>query len=381
MKSTREHSSLPSQVIIAGGGIIGLSIAYELAQCGIQVRLIERGQPGQEATFAAAGMLAADTEAYSPGPFWEFCKQSLALYPQWLTALEQLSGVTCGYRDSGIIRVARDESDELFLRDKAVWLQPQGGWQSGFALKKQVPALGDSIRGGLVISRDHQVEPRKLTLALRTALRQLQVEITEGVAVESLLHEHQSVHGVRLADGREIRADHVIVAGGTWSNQLLRPLGYELPLIPVKGQCYSLRPSTIETDRIIYTRGCYLVPRIDGTVIVGATQSEVGYDKTCTVEAIYGLHNTAVQLLPSLERAELISTWAGLRPGTPDGLPILGPLDGMERLTVACGHFRNGILLTPITAVWMRQLLTGEVSSYDVSAFAPSRFSRTLPIL
>lgn len=362
--------------VVLGGGIIGCASAIELAKRGYQVTVIEKGRLMAEASSAAAGMLGAHAETHQPGPMFELCLASQRLYRDWVSELESLGGRTLQYRDEGILRVARTEEEESELRSRLPWVGPVQ-WLEPEEARTFEPELGEEIRGGLYFRQDHQIHPVLLAQAFEQALKRLGCTILEETAALSLIEDQGRVSGVRTSQG-PLQADVTVLAAGAWSGELLRTIGRELPLFPVKGQCYSLKPAGPVIHRTVFAKGCYLVPRSDGTITVGATQQEAGFDRRPTVNDLYELHRTASVLLPVLRDAELVSTWAGLRPGTPDGLPYLGMLPDTEGLIIASGHYRNGILLAPATGLLVGQLADRETPFINLDPFAPARAATTI---
>lgn len=360
-----------TSAIIVGGGIIGSAIAADLIRAGIRCTLVEKGALLQEASAAAAGMLGAQVEIHRPGAFYELCRYSQQLYRKWTEELEELSGVSPQYIDQGIVRIAWNEEDENELRSRLPWIQ-DAQWLEADEFRELEPALSSHIRGGLHFPMDHQVQPVQLAHTLQAALRKLGCDIREWTPVFSLIERGGRVVGIRTAEG-ELYADHVILCAGAWSSALTEPLGLKLPMFPVKGQCISIRPPAPLIRKTVFTKGCYIVPKKDGTMIVGATQEEAGFDKRCLVSAVGALHAKAAALLPALEQAELVSTWAGLRPGTRDELPFIGSSSKAPGLLFATGHYRNGILLAPGTGKLMTQLVLGQSPDRDLAPFAPDR--------
>lgn len=362
---------MKSSAIVIGGGIIGCSIAYELGKSGFEVTLLEKGAIGQEASVSAAGMLGAQVETHHPGPFYELCTQSQQLYRPWSEELLAFSGISPQYIEEGILRVALTEEDETELRSRLPWVKG-AAWVDPAEIHRMEPELTAEVRGGLWFPQDHQVNPIGLLQALRASLAKQGCHIREWTPVFQLLTEKGKVTGVQTAEG-PLLADHVILAAGAWSPALTGSLGIELPVYPVQGQCLSVRPATPLLQATAFTKGCYIVPKQDGSYIIGATQVEAGFDKRSTVEAITALHRKAVSLVPRLDEAEFVRTWTGLRPGSRDGLPFLGGWEGAPGLVFATGHYRNGILLAPVTALLIRELLTGSQSSLSLEPFSPAR--------
>jgi glycine oxidase len=359
-------------VIIIGGGVIGCSIAYELAKKGVKATLLDKGPLLSEASIAAAGMLAAQVETHSPGPFFELCKASRQMYRNWTRELYDYSGIDPQYRSEGIIRVALTEEDEQELQSRLPWIGQEASWLAPQELRQLEPALTDKTRGGLYFADDHQVHAIQLGRSLQSALARLGCAVKEHSPAVRLIMNGHRVTGVETA-AEKLSADYVILAAGAWSPALLGPLNIQLPVFPVKGQCYSVRPKTPIIRKTVFTHGCYAVPKLDGTLTIGATQENAGFDRTATVQAIASIDQTAAALLPALREAQFVSTWTGLRPGTPDELPYLGQLPDVPGLVFATGHFRNGILLAPMTGCIVSQLVLQEDLSADISAYSPAR--------
>jgi glycine oxidase len=337
-------------VVVIGAGIIGLLSALRLSQRGHSVGLIERGQPGGEATWASAGILGAQAEAPSPGPMLELCLRSRALYP---ALAEELGEV--GYSRCGVLHLAFDESEEADLR-------AQQAWQRGAQVVVRAGA-----RFALYFPEDGTVDPRKLSDALRAALERRRVPIERASAVR-LRFQGGRLEGVETDRGFH-PARTAIVAAGAWSEQIE---GAGVPpgvVRPVRGQMIAYdAPSP---PSVIFGAGGYAVPR-PGRVLIGATVEEAGFDKSVTAQGLDQLRAVAARLFPGLARARPSDHWAGLRPGSRDGLPLLGRT--REGVIVATGHFRNGILLAPVTAEIVVQLV--ENSGRAPPAFDPQRFSR-----
>ncbi|TDF95787.1 glycine oxidase ThiO [Paenibacillus piri] len=366
-------NSNKTSAIIIGGGVIGCSIAFELQRAGISCTLIDKGALNREASTAAAGMLGAQVEIHHPGAFYELCQWSQQLYREWTADLQQVGGVSPQYIDEGILRAAFSEEDRLELESRLPWMH-NAEWLTSAEMRAIEPGLSANILGGLHLQNDHQVHPVHLAQALQASLHKLGCAIREWTPVFSLIERGGRIEGVRTADG-ELYADQVILAAGAWASALTEPFGLKLPLFPVKGQCISLRTEAPVIRSTVFTQGCYVVPKLDGSMIVGATQEECGYDKRCHAAAIGSLHAAASRLLPELREAEFVGTWAGLRPGSRDGLPFLGHSAALPGLILAAGHYRNGILLAPATGRLVKQLVLGDKPQFELKPFAPDRTS------
>jgi glycine oxidase len=351
--------------VIVGGGVIGLSCAWRAVQGGARVAVVERSQPPAGATRVAAGMLAPVGELAFGEP--ELLRMTLAaaeLYPDFVAELEAASGLSTGYRRDGALHVAldRDEAAEL---QRVHELQRSLGlaaeWLPSRRCRELEPGLTPSFNGGVHAPDEASVEPRALVAALLTALEAEGVEVLSETGVETALREGKRIVGVRTERGEELRADATVLAAGAWSGQAeWLPEEARPPVRPVKGQILELRASdgVMPCSRIVASERVYLVPRPDGRLIVGATVEEQGFDTAVTAGGVHELLREAYRLLPEVAEMELIDASAGLRPATPDNLPLVGP-SGVDGLLWATGHYRNGILLAPLAANLIVEQLEG----------------------
>jgi len=364
-----------TDVVVVGGGVIGCAIAYHLAAAGVGVTLCERNEVAGEASGAAAGMLAPLSESPRPGPFVELCLASLRLYPALADVLHEETGIDIQYLPSGILRVALTEDQERELRHRLEWQSALGlplEWVDGEALRRLEPRLAPA-RGALYSPQEHQVSAGRLTQALAQAATRRGAVLQQGAAVTGLLANGRRVTGVRTASGK-VSAGHVVLAAGPWTGAFARRLGVPLPVRPVRGQMLAFADFALPLRHIVWGEAAYLVPKANGFLFVGATVEDVGFRSATTVRGQSALRRSARGLVPSLAHSEIASSWAGLRPGSPDGLPILGPVPGWEGLSVAGGHYRNGILLAPITGRLMAQLVTKGKTEASLAPFSPARF-------
>ncbi|HET7462187.1 MAG TPA: glycine oxidase ThiO [Longimicrobium sp.] len=367
----------PDAVVI-GGGVIGCAIARRAARGGLFVVVLERGTCGAEASHAAAGMLSPLAEASQPGPFLDLLLAARSLYPPFAAEMRDETGIDVGYSDAGTLFLSLREEDDAELEHR--W-----SWQRAAALcvqrltaddtRRLEPAVSPAVRFALRFPGDHQVDNRLLGPALATAASRAGAQVRLGADAAALLRDGDRVTGVELADGTRIHAGAVVIAGGSWAGRL-RGLPRPLPVEPVHGQLLA-----IETDpplflHVVDSPRCYLVPRASGRVIAGATTERVGYRKAVTPWGVRRLLDGAVEIAPALDHAPLVETWSGLRPGTPDGLPVLGRDPDLPNLLYATGHFRNGILLTPLTGDAIGALLLGEEPGWDLGAYGIERFER-----
>ncbi|WP_327684709.1 glycine oxidase ThiO [Streptomyces sp. NBC_00467] len=373
-----------SDVLVVGGGIIGLVTAWRAAQRGLAVTVADP-EPGGGAAQVAAGMLAAVTELhYGEQTLLALNVASAQRYPAFVAELEEASGQGVGYRACGTLAVALDADDRAHLRELHA-LQRRSGlaseWLTGRECRRLEPMLAPGVRGGLRVDGDHQVDPRRLASALVTACERAGVVFRHGWA-ERLSVTGDRAAGVVLADGEELTADQVVLAGGSLSGRLNGvPADVLPPVRPVKGQVLRLTvppayaPFLSRTVRAV-VRGSdvYLVPRENGELVVGATSEELGWDTTVTAGGVYELLRDAHELVPGITELPLTETRAGLRPASPDNAPLLGPT-ALPGLHLATGHHRNGVLLTPVTGDVMAAVLVSGSLPDEARPFTPRRFS------
>ena len=349
-------------VVIVGGGIIGLSLSIALRKRGATVLIVERGEPGREASYAAAGMLA-DSSLETPPILQPLATASARLYPEFVHELQDESGVDVDLRDQGTIFILSPER-------VCEWPELARDHPLPTPLAELEPGLADAKRPSIYL-KERSVDPRALTSAALRAARHRGVDISSGTAVTAVLLSNGTVAGVR-SDRTSYSAPAVVNCAGAWAGQLPPR---QFPTRPVKGQMLSVVSACRDLVRhVIRAPEVYLVPRSDGRILVGATVEEAGYDKRTDVDTIQRMHQAAIGLVPSLSQGRMLEAWAGLRPGSPDSLPILGATR-IPGYFVATGHFRNGILLAPITAQVMAQVITGTSPEHDMSPFSPERFN------
>jgi glycine oxidase len=345
-------------VIIVGGGIIGLSLAIELRKENMRALIVERGEPGREASHAAAGMLA-DADFDDSSPLKALATASARMYPEFVHELQDESGINCDLRDQGTLQFT-SALDHLLTEIGSPGL-----------LRKEIaepePALAASSVPIMHIE-ERSVDPRALTAAAVKAAKHRDVDISSGSEVVEVMLAAGQTTGVRT-NKTAYYAPIVVNCAGAWSGQF-GPA--QVPTRPVKGQILCLVDGP-QLRHVIRSNDVYIVPRSDGRVVVGSSVEEAGFDKRTDPNVIHRLRQAAIDLIPALEKARILEAWAGLRPGTPDGLPILGGTATPGYL-VATGHFRDGILLAPITALLIGQLIMGRNLDYDISAFSASRF-------
>ncbi|MBW8740166.1 MAG: glycine oxidase ThiO [Streptomyces turgidiscabies] len=377
---SRTHTS---DVVVVGGGIIGLVTAWRAAQRGLSTTVVDP-VPGGGAAQVAAGMLAAVTELHhGEQTLLGLNLESARRYPDFVAELTELTGHDLGYRRCGTLAVALDADDRAELRELHALQQRSGlesEWLSGRECRRLEPMLAPGVRGGLRVDGDHQIDPRRLAGALVAACERAGVVLRRTWAERLEVRRERAV-AVRDSDGDELAAGSVVLAGGSLSGRLAGvPEAVLPPVRPVKGQVVRVTvpqryaPFLSRTVRAV-VRGSqiYLVPRENGELVVGATSEELGWDTTVTAGGVYELLRDAHELVPGITELPLTETRAGLRPGSPDNAPLLGPT-ALDGLLLATGHYRNGVLLTPVTGdALAHTLTTGELPD-EARAFTPRRF-------
>ena len=365
-----------SDFVVVGGGIIGLSVAWSLVKEGASVTVLEAGQLGGQATGAAAGMLAPLAEAKEPGPFLTLGLESLQRYPAFVSELHEETEIDAELIGPGMLRVAMNDVDAYQLSQDWEWQQGIG-LQSDCLSAKEVrllePSLGTEVRLAVRSPDERNVEPRRLLRALALACTRRGVQIVEGAPVTGF-ERHGSKVTSAVTPAQKYGCGSVVVAGGAWSGILGAHLNILLPVSPIRGQILSLTCLPPPIRHTIYGVAGYLVPKADGRIIVGATEDEAGFNARPDAAGIGYLLNMAGNLVPALGHAAFDSAWAGLRPASRDDMPILGRLPGLLNAYAACGHYRNGVLLTPITGeVMAHEMLDGKPHPLTAS-FRPERF-------
>jgi len=366
-------------VAIAGGGVIGGAIALELSRAGLHVGLFDRQQPGQEASWASAGIISPAPENPAMIVTVPLAKASVSLYPEFVAQVEEISGKNVGFRPKGTL-------EALFSRDTKAELSTIIAVHHGLGLKAEPlraedarelePALSEDVEAAVLRPQECSVDNRALTEAVLEAARRSGTEIFSGRAAKGIWREGNRCAGLLLQNER-IEARWSVIAAGCFSATIEGAADYA-PVRPAKGQMVALRAEDIAIERVLWSEKIYLVPRNDGRILAGATVEHVGFDKRTTAGGIAKILSAAIDLAPGLANARIEETWAGLRPDSPDHLPILGPTD-LDGLMVATGHFRSGILLTPITARLVREWITEQRVSVDWERFSPLRFQSAAP--
>lgn len=371
-------------VVVIGAGVIGLSIAWQAARRGLRTVVVDPA-PGRGASHASAGMLGPVMELrHGEQELLQLSLASAQRYPSFVAELEEQAGQPAGYRPCGTLAVALDPDDRAFLAELHAYqssLALASEWLTAQECLTLEPALVPAIQGGLRVDGDHQVDNRMLVRALITACERSGVELLRQ-AVAELVVEGGGAAGVRLADRTDLRAPSTVLAAGCWSGTLAGlPPEVAPPVRPVKGQILRLQmpdggaPFLSRTVRgVIRGSSLYLVPRTHGELVIGATVEEMGYDTRVTAGGVYQLLRDARELVPGIAELPLVETLAGLRPGSPDGAPMIGP-SALPGLVVATGHYRHGVLLAPATADAVAETLATGAVPAAVRPFSPQRFA------
>lgn len=367
-------------IIIVGGGVNGGSIAYQLSKRGYHVLVLEKSRIASKSSGAAAGMLAAQTELDQDGPLFQLAKKSRDMFPSLSEELKGTTGIDIELINKGMYKVATSlEQVEEFKKIIDIQLQTgeEAEWHSPEEVLKNEAALSEHLFGAMYIPKDGHVSAYQLSAAFMKAAAVYGAEITENTSVHSFLTNKEKINGV-VTDLGEIYCDQVVVTTGAWSRRLLEKTGIEIPVYPVKGECFSVTTNKPLFTRTIFSHGCYIVPKKGGRLIVGATMKPNTFDERVTFDGISTLVERAQKLAPSIIDAEWEKTWAGIRPQTSDGLPYLGSHPQIQGLWIATGHFRNGILLAPVTGELMSDLIQGkQVEANFISGFKIDRETET----
>jgi len=361
-------------VAIAGGGLIGATIAFELARAGLDVALFDRQQPGEGSSWAAAGILSPAPENAGMISTVPLGRASLQLYPEFVATVEEVSDQSVGYR-------ARGTLEALFSTDAQEKLSTIIALHHGLGLKAEPvsaddacemePALSPELEAAVFRPDEACVDNRALTKAVLAAAERSGVKLFAGSNVQSIAEDGVRCAGL-MVNGEKVESRWTVIAAGCCSAEIEGAADYA-PIRPAKGQMIALRATDLSIQRVLWSDHVYLVPRNDGRIIAGATVEYVGFEKNVTVGGLQKIITAALQLAPALADAQLEETWAGLRPDAPDHLPIIGPTD-LDGLLIATGHFRSGILLAPITAQLIREWITMQNVSLDWARFSPMRF-------
>jgi glycine oxidase len=363
-------------VIVVGAGAIGTSIAYQLAKAGVRVTVLDRGQVGAGATAASAGMIQINPDRTTPTAVATLEAESARLFQALTAELRERTGMDVGYRPSPLLHLALHAEEEPSLREHRAWQADHGvavAWLDRTATLDLEPGLNPDLRAALYYPNDYQLMPLAFARALARTAVDLGAMVREGAAVDRLLTEGDRVVGVAIG-GEHLHAGEVVIANGAWASSWSEALHTPIPVRPVRGQMVALRTVGTALRHVVSSLEGYLVTKADGATYVGTTVEEVGYDARPTAAGIARLLALAPRLVPRLADATFASAWAGLRPGTADGRPLIGRVPGWQGVTLAAGHFRDGILLAPITGELVADLVAGRRPRLPVDDFDPGRF-------
>jgi glycine oxidase len=360
--------------VVAGGGLIGASIALELAEAGMKVGLYDAREPGREASWASAGMISPAPENPGMIPFVPMSLASVALYPEFIRKVEELTGMDVGYRKDGALDVilegdAQKELSTIIALQHGVGLRAEA--LNAEQAREMEPSLTEETRAAVFRPDEASLDARVFTGAVLEAGRRKGVQIFAGNGAKAVWKEGGRCRGLVLEKG-QVEAKWTIIAAGCFSARIAGVEPYA-PVFPAKGQMLALRCESVEIQRVLWLEHTYLVPRNDGRIIAGSTIERTGFDHDVTAGGMKKILSEALQLVPGLEKARIEETWAGLRPDSLDHLPIIGPTD-VDGLLIATGHFRSGILLAPVTARLIREWVTKQRVSVDWGRVSPMRF-------
>lgn len=365
-----------NDVLIIGGGVMGCALALRLAQAGARPTVLERAVPGAEASSVAAGILGPAVEAKSAGPMLGLALESRERHAELAAELLDAHGIDVGFRRCGVLRIAFDDSDVEALKAKAAMLEGAGvsvRLLSAEDTRALEPACNPEVAMGLELPEEAQLDPRALLSALSVAAVRAGAVFRTGATVRNVLHEGGRVRGVEV-DGGTIEAPVVVVAAGSWTS-LVPGLDLDAGAVrPVRGQIVAARTRPPVFRRIVFGPGGYVATRPDGRVFCGSTEEHVGFRREVTFGGLARVFDTACRIAPSLRDAPLEAQWSSFRPGTPDDLPLIGET-GVKGVFVASGHYRNGILLSAITADLVTDLVLGRAKRTELELLDPKRFS------
>lgn len=364
-------------VLIIGGGVIGLSLAWDLAKHGCAVHVIDQGEPGREASWAGAGIIPAANSIASRHPYEQLRGLACELHPQWAAELTALTAIDTGYRRCGGLHLARMPGEAAALAAWAALLRGEGIEVEGLSaadLADKEPGLacGNAAATAFFLRDEAQLRNPWHLAAIVAACEGVGVKITPRVAASEFMLNGSELTAILTSAGPQ-RARQYCFTAGAWTGQILQRLGIATGILPIRGQMVLFQCERPAITRIINEGSRYLVPREDGRVLAGSTEEEVGFDKRTTDQAIAELTGFARGLVPALRESPIEQTWAGLRPGSFDGFPYLGPLPGLKNSFIAAGHFRSGLFLSTATAIVMSQLLRGEEPQIDLAPFRVGR--------
>ena len=367
------------KALIIGGGIIGASCAWRLASEGVDVTVLERGRLGQEASWAAAGLIGPQGEAEEPGAFFDLCMAGKESFDRSVERLTEESGVDPEYDHQGMLYVAFSEHERDDLAARARWQRAAGGKVEELSTQqalKIAPALSPKVIYALHLPTNWRTDNRKLTQAYVAAASKAGAEFREGVRIDSIAMKNGRAAGVVSHGGETIAGDVIINAAGSWASELRGLEADKIHFFPIRGQilCFETRPGAIEPS-LFSTRGI-LVPRRDGRLIAGSIFEDAGFNKTLTLGGMTHILRAACELVPSLSELPFREAWTGLRPAADDLMPVIGASPSVPNVLYACGHFRSGILLSSLTGEVIADLVQGRAPKVDLVPFLPARFQK-----
>lgn len=371
-----------SNVLIVGGGVIGLSIARELHRRGVgKITIVERGLIGREASYAAAGMLAPNADNENHDDFYDLCSASCALYPEYAEAILAETDVDIELEQSGTLYLSFSDEDSEILNARYLWQKDAGVAVEHLSAEetlKAEPLVSPATRESLFYPDDWQVENRKLVAGLRRYAELNGIGIREQTEVQSLMTENGKAIGAQM-DGTTFLAGATVITSGAWTS-LIKIDRSPIPVLvkPIRGQMISFHPPEKMFQRVVFSGRGYIVPRRDGRVLSGATVEDAGFDQTTTDAGGRQLMRVAAEISPALTGYDIVDKWAGLRPFSLDGLPVLGEISSIKDLFVATAHFRNGVLLAPITAKLISEKIVDGIASKYLDVFSSNRWASKL---
>ena len=365
-------------VIVVGGGVMGCSVAYRLAKNDVRVLVLEKSVPGAEASSAAAGILGPSVESFRDAFALQLGRRSRELHAELADELDELFGIDVGFRRCGVIKLAFDEAEQVQIDAQASALGVNGvrcdRWTREDLLQEE-PSCNPEVVRALHVAEDAQVEPKKLLSAVALGAEREGAVFRTGSTVHHIVVDGDRARGVKV-DGEVIEADRVVVAAGSWTT-LIPGIRLDAETIyPVRGQMLATHTRPPIFRRIVFGAGGYVVTRPDGHVLCGSTEERVGFERGITFGGMAEVIHRARRIAPALTNATVQDHWSSFRPGTPDGLPLVGETH-VERLLLASGHYRNGILLAPVTAELVAEAIADEPSSREAQALSPRRFEET----
>ncbi|RLL50529.1 glycine oxidase ThiO [Mariprofundus sp. EBB-1] len=365
------------RVVVIGGGVIGCLTALYLHELGANPIVLEKGVAGRESSWAGAGILCPIHPWLYPDSFTHLIDASLAMYPAMDAMLHEKTGMSMQWLKSGLLIPLFDD-DRVHHRDDALKWSHRFDWHveelDAGQTQMHVPTISDKVNGSLLWPDVGQVRNPRLLASVSKALELANIPVRQHAEVVGLGENGQGeINAVTLASGEQVEADAVLLAAGSWSGELAKQIGLALPVEPVKGQIVLLKGEPGKVQHIIKHDDVYLVPRSDGHILVGASMERVGFEQGTTKAVIDALLEATYRITPGLKSAEVVNQWMGFRPGSPDGMPYLGPVEGRKGLWVACGHYRNGVALAPGTADLMSRMIMGEKPDMDLSDFRVDR--------